>query len=424
MKNYDSYAFTKPTTLFNIGSKMELGLTMGDSNIYGLSRLYIDEVDFQYNKATVGISGRNRIGFILNTQTFNAKGKKTDTAKNLCVWVLEYFGVTEYEIEDNSTTYTIEYNASDTGWKILQDICDKASGVTDGTDWEVEETADGVIIIGFNSFRAQYLKKSVFKFNGRSELFKRGSTKMIDGAYSKVYVTGKDRNNNELNPVIRDVEVWQYWKVGGKKTYFPDTLENTTPAEMERYADVLVKQLKKTGVSETYNTNIRPQLLVGDYATVEEYGEEVDIGIITQVTHSFGEKGFYTDFVADSGGDKKTLITRAANSEEQVYTSTRRNNGDNRKKRLMDFITGTAKQVVRNSGGGGGGSQTVGVADVLVDGTSVVTDNVARVVLSGKQDVLTEGDRITINQNTISADIAPFSIVDGKMCITYKGEVE
>ena len=74
-------------------------------------------------------------------------------------------------------------------------------------------------------------------------------------------------------------------------------------------------------------------------------------------------------------------------------------------------------------GGGGGGSD--GVLDVTVDGVSVVDeDRVAEIDLTGKQDVLTAGDRISISQDTISANIAPFSIVDGKMCITYKGEVE
>ena len=426
IKNYDSTAFTKPTTLFTVGAKLELGLTMGDSDVYPMAMMYVDDVDYQYNKASVSMSGRNQIGTILNTETFNAKDTKSDTISNLCAWILEYFGITSYYIENNAVSMNIEYNPSDTGLSLLQTICDKVSGVTEGTDWDIEETPYGEIIIGYNSFRAQYLKKSVYKFDGFSSLFKRSSSRAIDGAYSKVYVEGKNHNNVDLDPVIEDVETWTYWKVGANKTYFA-SLENTTPAEMARYAKVLAKQLKKTGLNESYTTTIQPQLLVGDYATVEEYGEETDIGIITQVTHSFGEKGYFTDFVADSGGDKQTLITRsvgAAAANEQVYTSTRRNNGDNRQKRLMDFIKGTAQKVVRSSGGGGGGGQTVGVADVLVDGVSVVSDNIANISLSGKQDVLTAGDRITIADDTISASIEPFSIVDGKMCMTFKQEVE
>lgn len=70
-----------------------------------------------------------------------------------------------------------------------------------------------------------------------------------------------------------------------------------------------------------------------------------------------------------------------------------------------------------------GGSS--GVADVEVDGTSVVNEQgVAEINLTGKQNTLTPGDRISINNNTISSSIFPFSIVNGKICITYDEEVD
>lgn len=43
------------------------------------------------------------------------------------------------------------------------------------------------------------------------------------------------------------------------------------------------------------------------------------------------------------------------------------------------------------------------VTDVLVDGTSVVTNHVASIILTGKQDVLTAGNNITITNNVISS---------------------
>lgn len=419
VKNFDSDAFTKKTTLFVPGAKMELGLVLGNSPVYKMGELFIDEVDFQYARASVSVSGRNVIGLVLNDETINDTGKRTDTISNLCAWVLESFGLYDYVIETNNTVITLEYAPSTTGMSMLQTICDKASGYTTGTDWQIEETADGIIVIGYNAFRANYLPKSVYKFDGWTELFRRSSTKVIDGAYSKVYVAGRDSNNHDLTPVIQNVTTWSYWAVGSKKTYFAPMIENTTQAELERYAQVLAKQLKRTGVNENYHSPIRPQLLVGDYAVVEEYEEETDIGIITQVTHTFGENGFFTDFVADSGGDKQTLLQLNDDSEEAVYTSSRRNNGDNRKKRLMDFIQSTAKQVVRTSGSGNSGT-TGAVIDVLVDGSSVVADQVASISLAGKQDKLTAGEHIAINGAVISSDIEPFSIVDGKVNITWE----
>lgn len=422
--NYDSDGFTKQASLFVPGTKAELGLTMGNSAVYMLGTVFLDEIDFQYAKSTVPINGRNRTGYILYDSTFNAKGKRTDTATNIIEWVLAYFGIEDYEVEEVNTQITFEYEPSTTGLSALQDICDRLSGFTDGTDFDIEERWDGLIVIGFNAFRGQYLPKQVFEF-GDSELFKRSSNKSIDGAYSKIYCTGKDANGHELTPVCLPVTTWAYWNVVPNKTYFAPMLEGVTQAELERYAAAMAKQIKRTGLNEGYNTTIKPQLLVGDYATVDNDGNKTDIGIITQVTHTLSEKGYFTDFVADSGGDKKSLLTRSSSSEG-VYTSARRNSGDNRTKRLIDFIRNTAQQVVRSSGAGSGGGDPseYGVLDVEVDGVSVVNEEqVAEIDLTGKQDVLTVGDRIAINSNTISADIEPFSIVDGKMCITHNTEV-
>ncbi len=424
VKNYDTDAFVKNETLFIPGAKITLGLMLGDSPVYKLCEAYLDQIDFAYNQPTVSISARNRMGVMISDPTIDDQGKKTDTVTNLCKWVLDTLGVDRYLIEENSTRLTLEYRPSDTGIKILQTIADMASGYEPGSDWGIEEMPDGTIVIGFNGFRGFYLPKSVFKFNGRSDLFRRSFTKSADGAYTKVYCTGKTSGGVELTPVVQNVTQWKYWSLPINKTYFAPTLENTTQTELANYALTLAKQLKRAGLHENYNTTIKPQLLVGDYATVQENGSSKDIGIINEITHTFGEKGFFTDFVADSGGDKQTLLTRSA-SDEKVYTSARRNGGLNRNRRLLDFIKNTAADVVRVSGGGGGGGGgTSGVGDVWVDGTSVVDEGIAKINLTGKQNVLTPGDRINIDDDTISASIAPFSIVNGEVCITYKEEVE
>lgn len=419
VKNWNTKAITKSDTLFTPGSRVQVGLTMGDSPICPIGTVHLDEISFEYNSDSVSISGRNKTGYVLNDSTFNESGTKTGTVTEVCEWALDFFGIRGYAVQENNTNISIDYKATDTGLKFLQNVCDRVSGIASGTDWDIEERYDGLILIGFNSFRASYMPKSVFKFDGRSSLFQRSSKKMIDGAYSKVYCTGKDSNGNDLTPVIANITTWNHWDVIPNKTYFPNTLQNTTPAELEVYAQMLAKQLKRTGLNESYDTSIKPQLLVGDYATVIEGENETDIGIITQVTHNMGESGFTTTFTADSGGDKQSLITRAATSNESVYTSARRNNGDNRQKRLMDYIKNTAREVVINTGGtGGGGSSGGGVEDVLLNGESVVDHNVANLYQSA-------GDRISISDaGVFSASIEPFMIVDGKMCIKYKGEVE
>ena len=43
-----------------------------------------------------------------------------------------------------------------------------------------------------------------------------------------------------------------------------------------------------------------------------------------------------------------------------------------------------------------------------------------QIPLSGKQNKLTAGEGITIEGDTISAEVLPLSVVDGKLCITFE----
>lgn len=72
--------------------------------------------------------------------------------------------------------------------------------------------------------------------------------------------------------------------------------------------------------------------------------------------------------------------------------------------KIADFeIDGVSGVLYAPTGGGGA------IDDVTVDGTSVVTNRVAEIDLSGKQDVLTAGTNITITNNTISATDTTYS---------------
>ena len=64
-------------------------------------------------------------------------------------------------------------------------------------------------------------------------------------------------------------------------------------------------------------------------------------------------------------------------------------------------IDGTVYSITASGGGA--------IDDVTVDGTSVVTNRVAEIDLSGKQDVLTAGTNITITNNVISATDTTYS---------------
>jgi hypothetical protein len=118
---------------------------------------------------------------------------------------------------------------------------------------------------------------------------------------------------------------------------------------MEILADIMVSELQYVGMGEEFSSPIRPQLQVGDVADIFYDGDvqSTTLGIITQVTHSFGKDGFRTDFSLDSGG-----TTTDAN--DYTITKTAILNGYNRKQRVSDFIGIVAEKKVTSVYSGGG----------------------------------------------------------------------
>ena len=59
--------------------------------------------------------------------------------------------------------------------------------------------------------------------------------------------------------------------------------------------------------------------------------ESVDLGLVTEVTHRFGENGFFTDFSVDSGGTE-------TDGEDYIITRSASVSGWNRRQELADLI--------------------------------------------------------------------------------------
>jgi hypothetical protein len=136
-----------------------------------------------------------------------------------------------------------------------------------------------------------------------------------DAAYTHVLVTGDDG----IDPVYLEVSHFPFWALGGHKTAHIKAPTGLTAAQLVEYATAVASELQYVGMSESFSSPIRPQLLVGDVASVYYTGdtESTSLGVITDITHSFGETGFFTDFTVDSGGvatdgENYTVISRSA----------------------------------------------------------------------------------------------------------------
>lgn len=333
LSNINAKWFDNDISFFQPGSKITLGFSFGDSNVYKVGTAWLDEVSFDILSDTIPISARNTIGFLLKDQTFDDVQSFSGSAAKVTKDILKALGATKYRVESNSAEVEYKFAANTTGLNGLQAMSDDLSDIAPtGQHWGMEEMPDGTILIGHDEFRAKYLPKGHYTFHTGKELFKRKTSKRSDGAYTHVYVTGKDKDNNDLDPVYLEVEHWPFWNLGSHRTYHA-SLESTTQAKLEAYAEALARSIQYVGISEDFEGPIRPQLLVGDIAAAytDDDPTPTSLGIITEIKHHFGKGGFWTGFTIDSGGD-------ATESGSYVFTSAKSIHGDTRRKRITDII--------------------------------------------------------------------------------------
>jgi hypothetical protein len=101
--------------------------------------------------------------------------------------------------------------------------------------------------------------------------------------------------------VYEDIATYSGWNLQSNKTLFVQVAEGTSLVNATAIAENLASRLESVGKVETFSGPFRPQLLVGDGATIID-GDSTDLGIITEITHNFGKNGFTTNFTVDSGG--------------------------------------------------------------------------------------------------------------------------
>ena len=333
LANINAQWFDTDVTFFQPGSKITLGFSFGDSNSYRIGTAWLDEVSYDILSGTIPISARNTIGFLLKDQTFDTEQSFSGGVTQVVRDMLSVLGVTKYRVQASNETVEYQFSANTTGLSGLQTMGnDLSEGAPPGQQWGMEEMADGTIIIGYDAFRADYLPKGHYTFHSGKDLFKRKTAKRSDGAYTHVYVTGKDINDTDLEPVYLAVDHWPFWNLGSHRTYHA-SLENTTQAKLQAYAEALARSIQYVGISEDFEGPIRPQLLVGDIAAAytDDDPTPTSLGIITEIKHHFGKGGFWTGFTIDSGGD-------ATESGGYVFTSAKSIHGDTRRKRITDII--------------------------------------------------------------------------------------
>lgn len=338
LQNIDPEIFGDDTSLFQPGAKIKVHIFMGESSAYPIGLVWLDEAGYDQAADTVKMSGRNTIGYYLKDQTFDDTTKFSGTTTEVLIAILQLAGLENFIVQALDTEKEFEFKSSDTLLSGIETILDFYTTVDE--KMEIVELTSGTICIGFEDWISSHLPRNYYSFDEGREVFKRNTMRAADGAYTKVRVTGKDSDDNELKPVSVPVNNFPYWSLGKQRTKHLTAPDGMTQEGLQKWAEAQAKVLQYIGIAEDFTGPFRPQLVVGDIAEVVRGDTGTSLGIITQVKQVFDKtSGYITEFSVDSGGvatdgDSYTIYSRSAKA-----------NGYNRKQSIVDLVKYTAEKI-------------------------------------------------------------------------------
>lgn len=283
------------STLLSPGAKVVFKFSMGeDGDEYDIGTFYIDRSNYSVLSNTASVDGRNLIGKALKDQTLNENNVISyDIITNIINGILEKanLGIDQYEVEYDATYRRFRFDPSKTVYSALEEIFRTM------VDWKMEETVQEEIIVGSPSY-GLFPTRGMYNFQRDKDIFSRSITMDDQSSYRKVCVHDSEWNIQ----IYEDVASFSGWNLQSNKTLFVQVAEGTSTANAQAIATELAGRLESVGKVETFTGPFRPQLLVGDGATIMDSEGNTELGLITEITHNFGKSGFTTNFTVDSGG--------------------------------------------------------------------------------------------------------------------------
>ena len=325
--------FGDEVTLFQPGARITLGIRMGDSELYPIGVARLDECSYEVNAELVPLSGRNSVGFLLKDQTFDDLTSITGTSDAVVKAILDYAGVTKYSLQPAVGSMTHKFKPEMSLLEGLQQMISYFTGSS--LVWAMAELPDGTICVGYENWISAVQPNSYYSFYAHHDVFKRKTSKMSDGCYTAIRVTGKSATDTDLTPVTAPITNFPYWALGKHRTLHVTAPDGFTQAELGVFAEMQAAAYQYVGIGEDLTGPFRPQLLVGDVAEVVDIDgvEGTSLGIITEVRQVFSRDGGYkTEFSVDSGG----VVTDGENYS--IYSRMADINGFNRRLRIWDLV--------------------------------------------------------------------------------------
>lgn len=290
----ENVAITEHDALLSPGAKISFNFAMGDSELLEMGSFFIDRSEYSVLGETVSVEGRNIIGKILRDQTVDEKNfYEGNFVSKVAEKILMNAGINSDQcVIENTIWYRqLSLKPNTTFLDALNQLFKLM------ITWRLEEQRDGTLVLGSTDF-VGFEEKTSYRFYRDKDIFSRQITRDDADAYRRVCV-----HNNDLSiRIYREVIGFEGWNLQSNKTLYVSIPEGTSTEDITAYADELANRLENVGKIESFTGPFRPQLLIGDEAVILKGEVPETLGLITEIEHSFGKSGFYTNFTVDSGG--------------------------------------------------------------------------------------------------------------------------
>lgn len=288
-------AISEKEALLAPGAKVALIFSMGDADEeLEMGSYFIDRSDYSVLRETVNVDGRNLIGKALSDQTLDENNTLPfNFIHNVLSTMFENANLStdQFLIETSTTQNSFQFEPNTSVLNALNEIL-KAT-----INWKAEELFDGTIVVGSPNYSA-FTQPGSYTFNRGTDIMTRNIARDDMSVYRRVCVHTSDYSVK----VYRDVLAFSGWNLQSNKTLYVSVPDGTLEPQAILYAEELALRLGNVGKIESFTGPFRPQLMPGDQAHIVAPDGTYDLGVITEVTHRFGKKGYFTDFTVDSGG--------------------------------------------------------------------------------------------------------------------------
>jgi uncharacterized protein YgiM (DUF1202 family) len=345
------------------GARLYFAFRAGDSEPYDMCIAYVDRSKYDVTTAEVQVSGRNTIGKVLKDATFDEYNQyPKENFTSLLQKLFANAGIPadklliDTAVDDRGMNFPPDMSFLDGIQALI--------GTT--INWKIAELPDGTIVMGPNYYDKLpqpgkytfYRDKDIFSrtvsrddaetyarvcvrcettgtgtgtvtasaLNVRPEpntskppiaslpngtqvevLLESGNGWLqirsgeITGYVSGQYVQWTKGTQSQIFSYA-DVPYFEGWGLAKQKTLYVDAPNGTTQEELDSLALQLADRVGMSGVIESFTGPFRPHIQNGDEAEIISSTGTRLLGLITEVTHSFGKSGFRTDFTCESSG--------------------------------------------------------------------------------------------------------------------------